>query len=108
MLVSDAYPIYERYSERNNDDDKNYEEPGQELDRSWRDEWLLHVDMAKKATHKHQEDASEKDSLLSDFKCCFQTFCKSPFNRTKIPYPDSMPRGISKEKKEAILKKSCP
>ena len=41
MPVSDACLTYERYSERNNDDDVNYEEPGQELDSSWRNEWLL-------------------------------------------------------------------
>ncbi|KAK2704831.1 hypothetical protein QYM36_017020 [Artemia franciscana] len=62
MPVSDACPTYERYSERNNDDDVNDEEPGQELESSWRDEWLLHIDMARKATHKYQEDASENDS----------------------------------------------
>ncbi|KAK2705550.1 hypothetical protein QYM36_015815 [Artemia franciscana] len=87
MLVSDACLTYERYSEKNNDDDvgatgtfslfhlqynrtsvfsiklkKKFEEPGQELDSSWRDEWLLHIDMARKATHKYQEDASENDS----------------------------------------------
>ncbi|KAK2701639.1 hypothetical protein QYM36_019719 [Artemia franciscana] len=62
MPVSDACPTYERYSERNNDDDVNYEEPGQELNSSWRDEWLLQLDMARKATHKYQEHTSENDS----------------------------------------------
>ncbi|KAK2701735.1 hypothetical protein QYM36_019624 [Artemia franciscana] len=62
MPVSDACPTYERYSERNNDDDVNYEEPGQELNSSCRDEWLLQLDMARKATHKYQEYTSENDS----------------------------------------------
>jgi len=62
MPVSDAWPTYERYSERNNDDAVNDEEPGQELDSSWRDEFLLHIAMARKAAHKYQEDASENDS----------------------------------------------
>ena len=39
--------------------------------------------------------------LLSDF-------LKKLFNHTKIPDLDSTPRGISKEKKEAIVKKLCP
>ena len=62
MPVSDACPICERYSEGNNDDDVNDEEPGQELNSSWRDEWLLHIDMVRKANHKHQKDASENGS----------------------------------------------
>ena len=62
MSVSDTCPTYERYSERNNDDDVNYEEPGQELNSSWRNEWLLQLDMARKATHKYQEYSSENDS----------------------------------------------
>ena len=39
--------------------------------------------------------------LLSDF-------LKKSFNHTKISDPDSTPRGFSKEKKEAIVKKICP
>ncbi|KAK2703889.1 hypothetical protein QYM36_017815 [Artemia franciscana] len=46
MPVSGACPTFERYSERKNDDDVNDEEP----------------DMARKATDKYQEDASENDS----------------------------------------------
>ncbi|KAK2728094.1 hypothetical protein QYM36_008540 [Artemia franciscana] len=82
MPVSDNCPTYERYSERNNDDDVNYEEPGQELNSSWRDEWLLQLDMARKATQKFQEYTSENDNPLRF--------------------------GIFKEKKETIVKKLCP
>ena len=60
--MSDTCSTYERYSERNNDDDVNYEEPGQELNSSWGNEWLLQLDMARKATHKYQEYTSENDS----------------------------------------------
>jgi len=33
--------------------------PDQELDSSWKDEWMLQMDMARRATKKYQEDASE-------------------------------------------------
>ena len=59
MPVSDACHTNERYSERNNDDDVSYEEPGQELNSSCRDEWLLQLDMARKATNKYHEYVSE-------------------------------------------------
>ena len=70
MPVSDAYPTSERYSERNIDDDLNDEEPGQELDSSWRNVaseklWrngCCTLDMARKATDKYQKDASQNDS----------------------------------------------
>ncbi|KAK2702674.1 hypothetical protein QYM36_018722 [Artemia franciscana] len=176
--VSDACPTCERYSEKNNDDDVNDEEPGQELNSSWRDECFLHIDMARKATHKYQEDASgllpvlpgNKDSIslsrlivfnktfaklnakypgsvgnwTSKKRACtkqmklphltaivkaeFQKgsrnmfyrtsfdsdevllsdFLQKSFNHMKIPDPDVTPRGISKEKKEAIVIKLCP
>ena len=70
--VADACPTYERYSERNNDDDVNYEEPGQELNSSCREKWLLQLDMARKATHKYQGYTSENDS--PDKKCLQLTF----------------------------------
>jgi len=35
-------------------------------------------------------------------------FPQKSFNHTKIPDPDSTPRGFSKEKKETIMKKLCP
>ncbi|KAK2704376.1 hypothetical protein QYM36_016689 [Artemia franciscana] len=93
--VADACPLCEKFSERNNDDDVNDEEPGQELDISWRDEWLLHIYMVRKATQKYQEDASENDSpdkrvyavdlqkviLLSDFSVTLHSF-----NAQKIVY----------------------
>ena len=62
MPVADVCPTCESYSERNNDDDVNDEEPGLELNSPWRDEWLRHIDMARKATHKYQVDASENKS----------------------------------------------
>ena len=36
--------------------------PDQELDSSRKDKWLLQVDMARRATHKYQENASESES----------------------------------------------
>ena len=47
MPVADVCPTCESYSERNNDDDVNDEEPGLELNSPWRDEWLLHIDMTR-------------------------------------------------------------
>ncbi|KAK2712439.1 hypothetical protein QYM36_011208 [Artemia franciscana] len=150
MPVSDACPTYERYSERNNDDDVNDEDPGQELDSLWKDEWLLHIDMARKATHKYQEDASENDSpnkrvnWTSNKRACtkkvklphlnaiveaefrkrsrnmfyrtsfdsdemlLSDFLQKSFNHTKIQDPDSIPRGISKEKRRPLWKNYTP
>ncbi|KAK2708460.1 hypothetical protein QYM36_014164 [Artemia franciscana] len=48
-----------------------------------------------------------RTSFDSD-KLLLSDFLQKSFNHTKIPDRDSTPRGISKEKKEAVVKKLCP
>ena len=63
LPVSVACPTSERYSEKVNDIDVDDEElSNPQLNSSRKDEWLLHIGIARngKPTQKHQENASKK------------------------------------------------
>ncbi|KAK2715209.1 hypothetical protein QYM36_010007, partial [Artemia franciscana] len=63
MPASDPCLTCERYLEKYNHIDADDEElPEYKPDISWKDEWLLLIDMTKKATHKYQEDASKNET----------------------------------------------